>query len=142
MNIEATEQEFDKFLLSLGKLFKGQPSAADLDASDKFLRNLNVMYARWAQLDGKAQGLLAVIMHEQIKSMSEDDYKKIKSSSTLTTSYIEGSYPEICAKAHEVKNMGYVIRTTADNYRTLISSYRKEREYVNGAARNTEVIPN
>ena len=131
------EQNLKAFLSQANKLLKSQPSASDLDGADTFLRNLNAVYARWAKVNGDASGMLSELMYEAIKAMNDDEYKRIKHSSTLTTEYIQGTYPETYALCTEVQQMGYVLKSVADNYRTLISSYRLEREIDSKQVRNT-----
>lgn len=122
------EAEFKTFLSQVGKLMKQQPSASELDKVDTFMRNLNAMYGRWAHLNGIAKSVLSQLVYTTLKGISEEDFKKIKNSSTLTTEYVQGAYPDITAIATEVQQTGYVLKSVADNYRSLISSYRLERE--------------
>ena len=121
--------EIRGFLVAVTELMKTQPPANNLDESEKFLRNLNSYYAGYAQMMGKAESFYNAIAHNVINTIEDEAWKKIKNSSTLTDRYITGKFPRAGAVYNEMKTLGHVFRTVAENYRTLISSYRQEREF-------------
>ena len=131
------EKDLTNFLSQVKKLTGSQPPASDLDAVDRFMRNLNAIYARWAHLNGVATSVLSQLTYQTLKEIGEEDFKRIKNSSTLTTEYVQGTYPEITALCIEIQQTGYVLKSVADNYRTLVSSYRLEREIDSKTIRNT-----
>lgn len=122
-------QEISSFLLAVSELMKQQPPANNLDESEKFLRNLNSYYAGYAHMMGKAESFYNALAHNVINTIEDESWKKIKNSSTLTDRYITGKFPKAGAVYNEMKALGHVFRTVAENYRTLISSYRQEREF-------------
>lgn len=133
-------QTFDTFISQSAKLLKAQPPANDLDAVDTFFRNLNALYARWAALNGQAESALAEITLNAIKEMPDEEYKRIKNSSTLVTEYTRGMYPELVTRCLEIQRLGTVFRSIGENYRTLVSSYRMEREIASRTIKNTAAV--
>lgn len=105
-----------------------QPPAKELDASAAWLAELNAMYARLAEMEGIAEGFISQLTYNAIKGMDDDEYKKVKNSSTLVTRYIQGMHPGAVRVVATILNYKKVLQTAADNTRTLMSSYRQEME--------------
>lgn len=116
-----------------------QPPAKELDATAGWLTELNSMYARLAEMEGMAEGFISQLTFHAISEMPDEEYKKIKSSSTLTTRYIQGKFPDQTRVINTVLNYRKVLQTAADNTRTLMSSYRQEMDMENRTTvRNTK----
>lgn len=121
--------EIKGFLYNFYALMDSQPAANDLDKSEQFLRELNSFYAVYAEISGKSESFYNALTYSVINSIDDETWRKIKNSSTLTDRYVSGKFPKAGAVYNEVKSLGHVFRTVAENYRTLISSYRQEREF-------------
>jgi len=105
-----------------------QPPAKELDATAAWMVELNAIYARLAEMEGIAEGFISQLTYHAISEMPDDEYKKIKNSSTLTLRYIQGKFPEQTRVVNTILNYRKVLQTAADNTRTLMSSYRQEME--------------
>ena len=126
---KAIYEEIKFFSVETNDFINSQPSAKNLDASEKFLRRLNAVHARHAEIAGKAESFFNALMYHAISTMSDEEFKKIKNSSTLTERYVIGKYPKAGAVYKEIERLGRVLQSTAENTRTLLSSYRLEREF-------------
>jgi polysaccharide pyruvyl transferase WcaK-like protein len=62
-----------------------------------------------------------------IRDMAEEEYKRIKHSSTLTDYYVKGKYPKATAIFEQCRGVKQLLLTTSELYRTLLSSFRQER---------------
>jgi len=62
-----------------------------------------------------------------ITTAPEEEYKRIKHSSTLTDYYVKGKYPKATAIFEQCRAVQKLLLVTSDNYRTLLSSFRQER---------------
>lgn len=131
-------QQIQDFILSVETHLDNQPPANNLDLCDTFLRELHVLYFRWAQLNGLAESMLANLVHRIVTQTDDDTYKRIKHSSTLVSEFAKGQHKtNDVAILLSVKGVGQLLKTTSDNYRTLISSYRQERDMANKGVRQT-----
>lgn len=122
--------EFSVFLESTRMLLENQPPASDLEASDSWLRELNAVMGRAAQMRGKAEAMQATLTALALQSLdvSSDEYRKLKSSSTLMSLYAASLRPKMWALTVEAIQIGYILSSAAENTRTLMSSFRLERE--------------
>lgn len=122
--------EFSKFLESTRLLLENQPPASDLDASDAWLRELNAVMGLAAQMRGKAEAMQATLTALALQSLdiASDEYKKLKSSSTLMSMYAASLRPKMWALTVEAIQIGYILSSAAENTRTLMSSWRLERD--------------
>lgn len=116
------------FLSDLRSFMDRQPGAYDLDGCAAWLQELNTYYARWAQVWGQTEGLYAGLVYHEIANMGDEEYKKIKNSSTITDLYVKGKYRVHAALYSEMDKWGKVLQAAADNTRTLLASYREERK--------------
>lgn len=117
-----------QFAETVRVFLESQPSARDLDASAAWLEEMSAHLARWAQMNGLAESVIATLQYGAVKAMPEEDWKRIKNSSTMQAAYVAGMYPNTTAVCREVANIGQALRTASENTRTLLSSYRLERE--------------
>jgi polysaccharide pyruvyl transferase WcaK-like protein len=62
-----------------------------------------------------------------IRDMPEEEYKRVKHSSTLTDFYVKGKYPKATAIFEQCRSVKQLLLTTSELYRTLLSSFRQER---------------
>lgn len=120
-----------KFLRDIDDLLQNQPSAEDLKSSTEWLTMLNGMYSRWSQVHGEVQSLYARLIYTMISAMSDEEYKKIKTSSTLTDLYIRGKYPEFSEVHERLTVMEKVLSQVSQNTRTLMSSWRAQNDFSN-----------
>ena len=118
------------FLDTLNAFLESQPPADDLDSSSAWLIDLNAYYSRWAQVQGDIETMYAQLVHREISGMEEDEFKKIKNSSTLTDLYVKGKYHVVSRLLVELQNKGRVLAQVSENTRTLLASWRREQEMV------------
>lgn len=130
MTGEETYKQLTAFAAECRVFLDSQPGAGDLDASSRWLESLNALYGRWAQMNGLAKAAIAILFRETIAAIPADseEWKKIKNSSTAQMNYVQGKFPKMVTACEDVSQLGYVLRSAADNTRTLISSFRLERE--------------
>ena len=110
------------------------PSAEDLDSCDEYLRQLSAYYSRYTVISGMNESIFAQMMMICIRDMPEEEYKRIKHSSTLTDYYVKGKYPKATAIFERCRAGQKLLLVTSDNYRTLLSSFRQERILVSHMA--------
>jgi hypothetical protein len=103
------------------------PSAEDLDSCDEYLRQLSAYYSRYTVISGMNESIYSYLMMTCIRDMPEEEYKRVKHSSTLTDFYIKGKYPKATAIFEQCRAVQKLLLVTSDNYRTLLSSFRQER---------------
>ena len=103
------------------------PSAEDLDSCDEYLRQLSAYYSRYTVISGINESIYSQLLMSCIRDMPEEEYKRIKHSSTLTDFYIKGKYPKATAIFEQCRSIKNLLVITSDNYRTLLSSFRQER---------------
>jgi hypothetical protein len=103
------------------------PSGEDLDSCDEFLRQLSAYYSRYTVISGMNESIYSQLLMMCIRDMAEDEYKRIKHSSTLTDYYVKGKYPKATAIFEQCRAVKQLLIITSDNYRTLLSSFRQER---------------
>jgi polysaccharide pyruvyl transferase WcaK-like protein len=103
------------------------PSAEDLDSCDEYLRQLSAYYSRYTVISGMNESIYSYLMMTCIRDMSEEEYKRVKHSSTLTDFYVKGKYPKATAIFEQCRAVQRLLLVTSDNYRTLLSSFRQER---------------
>jgi hypothetical protein len=103
------------------------PSAEDLDSCDEYLRQLSAYYSRYTVISGINESIYSQLLMICIRDMSEEEYKRIKHSSTLTDYYVKGKYPKATAIFEQCRAVKQLLLITSDNYRTLLSSFRQER---------------
>lgn len=130
MNERPEYTEFQKFLYNTNELLQNQPPASDLDLSDAWLRELNATMGRAAMMCGKAEAMQATLTKAALEDLdiTSDEYKKLKNSSTLIGLHAAGRWPQMWALTVEAVKIGYYLTAAAENTRTLMSSYRQERE--------------
>jgi len=130
MTGEETYKQLTAFGSECRAFLDSQPAASDLDASSRWLESLNALYGRWAQMNGLAKAAIAILYRETIAAIpaDSDEWKKIKNSSTAQINYVQGKFPKMSTACEDVIQLGYILRSAADNTRTLISSFRLERE--------------
>jgi len=119
--------EIKSFCDELNVWLETAPSAEHLDECDEFLRQLSYYYARYTVIHGINESIYANLLMKCIRDMSEEEYKRIKHSSTLTDMYIKGLYPKATAIFEQCRALKQLMIITSDNYRTLLSSFRQER---------------
>lgn len=103
------------------------PSAEMLDECDEYLRQLSAYYSRYTVISGMNESIYSYLMMSCIRDMSEEEYKRVKHSSTLTDFYVKGKYPKATAIFEQCRAVQRLLLVTSDNYRTLLSSFRQER---------------
>ena len=103
------------------------PSAEDLDSCDEYLRQLSAYYSRYTVISGINESIYSYLMMTCIRDMPEEEYKRVKHSSTLTDFYVKGKYPKATAIFEQCRSVQKLLLVTSDNYRTLLSSFRQER---------------
>jgi DUF438 domain-containing protein len=103
------------------------PSAEHLEECDEYLRQLSSYYSRYTVISGINESIYSQLLMICIRDMSEEEYKRIKHSSTLTDYYIKGKYPKATAIFEQCRAIKQLLLITSDNYRTLLSSFRQER---------------
>ena len=103
------------------------PSAEDLDSCDEYLRQLSAYYSRYTVISGMNESIYSYLMMTCIRDMPEEEYKRVKHSSTLTDFYVKGKYPKATAIFEQCRAVQRLLLVTSDNYRTLLSSFRQER---------------
>jgi polysaccharide pyruvyl transferase WcaK-like protein len=107
------------------------PSAEHLDECDEYLRQLSGYYARYTVIAGMNESIFAQLLMTCIRDMAEEEYKRVKHSSTLTDFYIKGKYPKATAIFEQCRAVKQLLTVTSDNYRTLLSSFRHEKILIN-----------
>jgi hypothetical protein len=103
------------------------PSAEHLEECDEYLRQLSAYYSRYTVISGMNESIYSQLLMMCIRDMAEDEYKRIKHSSTLTDYYVKGKYPKATAIFEQCRAVKQLLLITSDNYRTLLSSFRQER---------------
>ena len=103
------------------------PSAEMLDECDEYLRQLSAYYSRYTVISGMNESIYSQLLMMCIRDMGEEEYKRIKHSSTLTDYYVKGKYPKATAIFEQCRAVKQLLLITSDNYRTLLSSFRQER---------------
>ena len=103
------------------------PSAEDLDSCDEYLRQLSAYYSRYTVISGMNESIYSYLMMTCIRDMPEEEYKRVKHSSTLTDFYVKGKYPKATAIFEQCRAVKQLLLTTSELYRTLLSSFRQER---------------
>ena len=103
------------------------PSAEMLDECDEYLRQLSAYYSRYTVISGMNESIYSQLLMMCIRDMPEEEYKRIKHSSTLTDYYVKGKYPKATAIFEQCRSVKQLLIITSDNYRTLLSSFRQER---------------
>jgi hypothetical protein len=103
------------------------PSAEMLDECDEYLRQLSAYYSRYTFISGMNESIYSQLLMMCIRDMPEEEYKRIKHSSTLTDYYVKGKYPKATAIFEQCRAVKQLLLITSDNYRTLLSSFRQER---------------
>ena len=103
------------------------PSAEMLDECDEYLRQLSAYYSRYTVISGMNESIYSYLMMSCIRDMPEEEYKRVKHSSTLTDFYVKGKYPKATAIFEQCRSVQKLLLVTSDNYRTLLSSFRQER---------------
>jgi len=103
------------------------PSGNDLDAVSAWFQELSAWYARYTEIAGKSERIYTEMLMKTIKNMPEEEYKRVKNSSTLTDQYVRGMYPMATAIFTQCSAIKTMLTTVSDNYRALLYSYRQER---------------
>ncbi len=118
-----------EFLESAELLLSSGPGADDLDGMSAWIASMNAAFARWAQLAGECETIYARLAQLEISQISEEDFKRIKGSSTLTELWVKGKYPDAWSVVIRMERMGKVFTEVLQNSRTLLASWRQEREF-------------
>lgn len=126
--------EIQAFLEELNAWITTAPSAEHLEECDDFLRQLSGYYSRYTVISGLNESIYAQLMMSCIRDMPDEEYKRIKHSSTLTDYYVKGKYPKATAIFEQCRAVQKLLLVTSDNYRTLLSSFRQERILVSHMA--------
>ena len=126
--------EIQAFLEELNTWITTAPSAEHLEECDDFLRQLSGYYSRYTVISGLNESIYAQMMMSCIRDMPDEEYKRIKHSSTLTDYYVKGKYPKATAIFEQCRAVQKLLLVTSDNYRTLLSSFRQERILVSHMA--------
>ena len=126
--------EIQAFLEELNSWITTAPSAEHLEECDDFLRQLSGYYSRYTVISGLNESIYAQMMMSCIRDMPDEEYKRIKHSSTLTDYYVKGKYPKATAIFEQCRAVQKLLLVTSDNYRTLLSSFRQERILVSHMA--------
>ena len=103
------------------------PSAEHLEECDEYLLQLSAYYSRYTVISGMNESIYSYLMMTCIRDMPEEEYKRVKHSSTLTDFYVKGKYPKATAIFEQCRAVQKLLLVTSDNYRTLLSSFRQER---------------
>ena len=103
------------------------PSAEMLDECDEYLRQLSAYYSRYTVISGMNESIYSYLMMTCIRDMPEEEYKRVKHSSTLTDFYVKGKYPKATAIFEQCRAVKQLLLTVSELYRTLLSSFRQER---------------
>lgn len=119
--------EIKAFCDEINAWIESAPSAEYLEQCDEFLRQLSSYYARYTVIHGINESIYANLLMKCIREMTDEEYKRIKHSSTLTDMYIKGLYPNATAIFEQCRALKQLMLLTSDNYRTLLSSFRQER---------------
>jgi len=91
------------------------PSAEMLDECDEFLRQLSAYYSRYTVISGINESIYSQMLMTCIRDMPEEEYKRVKHSSTLTDYYIKGKYPKATAIFEQCRAMQKLLLVTSDN---------------------------
>ena len=89
--------EIQSFCEEVNTWISVAPSAEMLDECDQYLRQLSAYYSRYTVISGMNESIFAQMMMSCIRDMPEEEYKRIKHSSTLTDYYVKGKYPKATA---------------------------------------------
>ena len=123
----AQMMEIKSFCEEVNAWITTAPSAENLDECDEFLRQLSAYYSRYTVISGINESIYSQLLMICIRDMPEEEYKRVKHSSTLTDFYIKGKYPKATATFEQCRAIKHLLTITSDNYRTLLSSFRQER---------------
>jgi len=123
----AQMMEIKNFCEEVNAWITTAPSAENLDECDEFLRQLSAYYSRYTVISGINESIYSQLLMMCIRDMPEEEYKRVKHSSTLTDFYIKGKYPKATAIFEQCRAIKNLLTITSDNYRTLLSSFRQER---------------
>ena len=126
--------EIQSFLEEINSWITTAPSAEHLEECDDFLRQLSAYYSRYTVISGINESIYSQMLMTCIRDMPEEEYKRIKHSSTLTDYYVKGKYPKATAIFEQCRAVQKLLLVTSDNYRTLLSSFRQERILVSHMA--------
>ncbi len=110
------------------KLFEEQPSAEDITACDGWLRRMHGQYLYISGVNARAQGLFAQAVANIIDFTPEEEFKKVKNSSTLTEHYAAAQFPNTKKVLEASHHLLVLMRMTSENYRTLMASVREEKK--------------
>jgi len=116
--------EIKSHLMTVDDLLCNQPSARDLEATDEWIRDVHSMAARHDHVAGLAKSFEAILIAYTIDNMTEEEYKRVKTSSTIFTAYVAGKWPKAAAVIEEAKHKGKTILAAMDDTRSLLSSFR------------------
>jgi hypothetical protein len=117
------------FLANAETLLSSGPGADDLDGMAAWISEMNAAFARLAQLAGECEAVYARLVQHELSTIEDEELKKIKHSSTLTELWVRGKYPEAYATVAKMERMARVFTEVLQNSRTLLASYRQEREF-------------
>ena len=123
----AQMMEIKNFCEEVNAWITTAPSGENLDECDDFLRQLSAYYSRYTVISGINESIYSQLLMMCIRDMPEEEYKRVKHSSTLTDFYIKGKYPKATAIFEQCRAIKHLLTITSDNYRTLLSSFRQER---------------
>lgn len=124
-------KELQGFAMSIDAFMDGQPPGDDLDACSDFLRELHSLFATVSQKSGEAETLFNMRVMQVISDTNpetEEAIKKVKNSSTLTVAYVAGKYPNEYSIWQRLNGYLQLFKLTSDDYRTLISAYKSQKE--------------
>ena len=131
-------KELQSFSASLQTFLDGQPSGNDLNGCDEFLRSLHSLYATVCQKEGEAEIIFNRCLKHAVESEDEkiqSGIKLVKNSSTLLIAYVAGIYPKAYQVWQELKAFRKIFELTSDDYRTLISAFKRQFEVESSVVR-------
>lgn len=121
-------QNIQDRLRQIFDLVENQPPADDLEATSIWFVEVNSALSTWAQMNGELEAGEAVLISRVLSSLTEDEFKLVKGSSTLITKFCLGKYPAFATIREQSQSLGKVLSDVCQNTRTLMASIRLERE--------------
>jgi len=126
--IETESQGFYTEMKTIKMLFDNQPPATDLELCDLWMREMHGHYARvGAGIEPRAKALFAQATVDVVTNCPEEQYKRFKSSTTLTEAMVSASYPHTAKVVFACKSLLKLMEIASDDYRTLISAVKQEK---------------
>lgn len=114
-------------------LLSSAPPLHDLEQLHGWMCEVHAKFAFWASEEARLEAIYCRFYAALLdsKRISEDTFKAIKHSSTMTDRYVSGRLPEIYEAWQRCKGLLSVCSKILDDIRTLLVTYR-ERSKVEG----------